>query len=189
MTSWSCSLHHRPGCESIPVPVRPSRASAPNAFVKATPVLKHRSASFVKSRFATPPLRHAQMGAKTFALGLLRLPSYDHRGTHQHGILKCGTHNRARCPFAKASVDTTKPAVGNSQAGSVRVKKMSDYLTILVTRPAPTVRPPSRIAKRRPSSIATGWIRVTAMSTLSPGMTISVPSGSFTTPVTSVVRK
>ena len=27
---------------------------------------------------------------------------------------------------------------------------------ILVTRPEPTVRPPSRIAKRRPSSIATG---------------------------------
>ena len=63
------------------------------------------------------------------------------------------------------------------------------YLMILVTRPAPTVRPPSRMAKRRPSSIATGWIRVTDMSTLSPGMTISVPSGSFTTPVTSVVRK
>ena len=34
------------------------------------------------------------------------------------------------------------------------------YLRILVTRPAPTVRPPSRIAKRRPSSIATGWIRL-----------------------------
>src|SRR6185312_10025757 len=63
------------------------------------------------------------------------------------------------------------------------------YLMILVTRPAPTVRPPSRIAKRRPSSIATGWISFTEMSVLSPGMTISVPSGSVTTPVTSVVRK
>src|SRR3954465_11350302 len=28
------------------------------------------------------------------------------------------------------------------------------YLTILVTRPAPTVRPPSRMANRRPSSTA-----------------------------------
>jgi hypothetical protein len=63
------------------------------------------------------------------------------------------------------------------------------YLMILVTRPAPTVRPPSRIAKRRPSSMATGWISFTEMSVLSPGMTISVPSGSVTTPVTSVVRK
>ena len=30
------------------------------------------------------------------------------------------------------------------------------YLRILVTRPAPTVRPPSRIANRKPSSIAIG---------------------------------
>src|SRR3954468_12458383 len=63
------------------------------------------------------------------------------------------------------------------------------YLVILVTRPAPTVRPPSRMAKRRPSSMAMGWMRVTFISVLSPGMTISVPSGRSTTPVTSVVRK
>src|ERR1035438_510596 len=63
------------------------------------------------------------------------------------------------------------------------------YLMIFVTRPAPTVRPPSRIAKRRPSSMAMGWIRSTCISVLSPGITISVPSGRFTTPVTSVVRK
>ena len=64
-----------------------------------------------------------------------------------------------------------------------------DHLVILVTRPAPTVRPPSRIAKRRPSSMAMGWISSTDISVLSPGMTISVPSGRVTTPVTSVVRK
>ena len=64
-----------------------------------------------------------------------------------------------------------------------------DHLVILVTRPAPTVRPPSRIAKRRPSSMAIGWISSTIMSVLSPGMTISRPSGRVTTPVTSVVRK
>ena len=63
------------------------------------------------------------------------------------------------------------------------------YLVILETTPAPTVRPPSRIAKRRPSSIATGLIRVTAILTLSPGITISTPSGSSTAPVMSVVRK
>ena len=57
------------------------------------------------------------------------------------------------------------------------------------TTPAPTVRPPSRIANRNPSSIAIGAIRSTVSDMLSPGITISVPAGSVTFPVTSVVRK
>ena len=48
---------------------------------------------------------------------------------------------------------------------------------IVATRPDPTVRPPSRIAKVRPCSIAIGWISSMVISTLSPGMHISVPSG------------
>ena len=60
---------------------------------------------------------------------------------------------------------------------------------ILVTTPAPTVRPPSRIANRSPSSIAIGVISSIYNWMLSPGITISVPAGSFTLPVTSVVRK
>lgn len=64
-----------------------------------------------------------------------------------------------------------------------------DQAVILVTWPAPTVRPPSRMANFRPSSMATGWMSSTFISVLSPGMTISVPSGRVTTPVTSVVRK
>ena len=63
------------------------------------------------------------------------------------------------------------------------------HLMILTTRPAPTVRPPSRIAKRKPSSIAIGFPSSTVMVTLSPGITISVPAGNCTVPVTSVVRK
>src|SRR5690606_31516704 len=63
------------------------------------------------------------------------------------------------------------------------------YFRILATTPAPTVRPPSRMAKRRPSSMAIGTMSSTSSCTLSPGMTISLPSGSFTVPVTSVVRK
>ena len=63
------------------------------------------------------------------------------------------------------------------------------YSRIFVTTPEPTVRPPSRIAKRRPSSHAIGVINVISMSMLSPGMTISTPSGSLMLPVTSVVRK
>src|SRR5215472_1030778 len=50
------------------------------------------------------------------------------------------------------------------------------YLMISVTTPAPTVRPPSRIAKRRPWSMAIGWISSIFMLVLSPGMTISWPS-------------
>ena len=63
------------------------------------------------------------------------------------------------------------------------------YSMIVATRPDPTVRPPSRIANVRPCSIAIGWISSMVISTLSPGMHISVPSGRLITPVTSVVRK
>ena len=70
-----------------------------------------------------------------------------------------------------------------------RRRTTTSYLMILVTRPAPTVRPPSRMAKRRPSSMAIGLINSTVIWVLSPGMHISVPSGRLTVPVTSVVRK
>src|SRR3984957_4300002 len=63
------------------------------------------------------------------------------------------------------------------------------YLRIFVTRPEATVRPPSRMAKRRPSVMAMGLPSSTVMSVWSPGMTISVPSGREMVPVTSVVRK
>jgi hypothetical protein len=62
------------------------------------------------------------------------------------------------------------------------------YSIIFATTPAPTVRPPSRIAKRVPASIACGVPNVTIIVTLSPGITISTPAGSSMSPVTSVVR-
>ncbi len=62
------------------------------------------------------------------------------------------------------------------------------YSRILVMTPAPTVRPPSRMANLEPCSSATGTIRVTVRLTLSPGRTISTPEGSCTSPVTSIVR-
>jgi len=64
-----------------------------------------------------------------------------------------------------------------------------NYSTMEATTPAPTVRPPSRMAKRSFSSMAIGTISWTFIVTLSPGITISTPSSSVTTPVTSVVRK
>jgi hypothetical protein len=49
------------------------------------------------------------------------------------------------------------------------------YAIISLTRPAPIVRPPSRMAKRWPFSIATGAITFISTETLSPGITISTP--------------
>ena len=63
------------------------------------------------------------------------------------------------------------------------------YVRMSLTTPAPTVRPPSRMAKRNSFSNAIGVINSTCTATLSPGITISVPAGNVTTPVTSVVRK
>ena len=70
-----------------------------------------------------------------------------------------------------------------------RTRLNASYSMTLDTTPEPTVRPPSRIAKRRPCSMAMGVISVISMSMLSPGITISTPSGSLMLPVTSVVRK
>ena len=63
------------------------------------------------------------------------------------------------------------------------------YCTISAMVPAPTVCPPSRMANRKPFSIATGVINSITRLTLSPGITISVPAGNSATPVTSVVRR
>ncbi len=63
------------------------------------------------------------------------------------------------------------------------------YSMTSLTTPAPTVRPPSRIANLNSFSNAIGVINSMLIDTLSPGITISTPSGNVTTPVTSVVRK
>jgi len=60
---------------------------------------------------------------------------------------------------------------------SARTEVRAGYSTISVTLPAPTVRPPSRMAKRRVFSMAMGQMSSTFMAMLSPGRTISTPSG------------
>ncbi len=90
-------------------------------------------------------------------------------------------------PFAAASDQGVAPAIKPGRL--THTCGQVTYLMIFATTPAPTVRPPSRMAKRRPSSMAIGWISSTSIDTLSPGITISTPSFSFTVPVTSVVRK
>ena len=69
------------------------------------------------------------------------------------------------------------------------VNSKTYYSTISDTVPAPTVLPPSRIAKRSPFSIAIGAISSISIWMLSPGITISTPDGKCATPVTSVVLK
>lgn len=76
-----------------------------------------------------------------------------------------------------------------ARPAKTRRQLVDAYSLISVTVPAPTVRPPSRMANRTPFSIAIGAISSTSRFTLSPGITISVPSGSSEEPVTSVVRK
>jgi len=113
------------------------------------------------------------------------------------------THRERRCltpecgyrgsPPRRAPARPAHPAPGTTKGPDPKVRPLCQeaeaYLMIFVTVPAPTVRPPSRMAKPRPSSMAIGWISSTVTSVVSPGMTISVPSGSVMTPVTSVVRK
>ena len=84
-------------------------------------------------------------------------------------------------------------AFGASQYNSIswhNILSNSFYYSIISEMtPAPTVRPPSRIANRNSFSRAIGVINSASIATLSPGITISTFSGRFTTPVTSVVRK
>ncbi|MBF8270955.1 MAG: hypothetical protein HW380_60 [Magnetococcales bacterium] len=82
---------------------------------------------------------------------------------------------------------TTLPAA--APARHRKTPLLGFYCKTSLTTPAPTVRPPSRMAKRRPFSMAIGAISSTSNVTLSPGMIISVPSGNFKIPVTSVVLK
>lgn len=70
--------------------------------------------------------------------------------------------------------------------GAVRMALPTHYCQAPLSEhgraPAPTVRPPSRMANRRPGSMGTGWMSSKLAVTLSPGITISTPSGSSTLP-------
>ena len=72
------------------------------------------------------------------------------------------TSSERRSPLARSGTPTPRSPCRAAAGGSWREHRRStppqlrNYLTILVTDPAPTVRPPSRIAKRRPSSMAMG---------------------------------
>ena len=131
------------------------------------------------------------------------------RGRHQHGenSRSEGDHPRIRTTlpsrlglpvgvftptfYIHSSVHTLwiLRVAEATEKSTIASGRNSPQATISPTRPAPTVLPPSRIAKRMVFSMAIGVINSTSTFTLSPGITISTPCGSLTTPVTSVVRK
>src|SRR5438034_10441897 len=75
-----------------------------------------------------------------------------------------------------------RPIVPALTVPAVEADDLSHWMTS-VEVPAPTVRPPSRMANLRPFSIAIGVISSIVRATLSPGITISTPSGRDATPV------
>ena len=91
--------------------------------------------------------------------------------------------------FLALAGNYNKKSRRNAPALSIQLLFTNHYSMISVTTPEPTVRPPSLIANLSPSSIAIGVISLIVMTTLSPGMHISVPSGRLRSPVTSVVLK
>ena len=122
--------------------------------------------------------------------------------TLSHRFVCCsvvGAIIAAPIPFVKSNffsvlkkilaVSTIFPSGKGKGRAEARPFMRANYSLMPMTTPEPTVRPPSRMAKRRPFSMAMGVISSTSMSTLSPGMHISVPSGRVMMPVTSVVRK
>ena len=125
----------------------------------------------------------------------IRLKDYDYS---QNGACFITIYVKDRHELLGAIVGTSpslhdfkklRPRFSFQKIGAFKLCANRDYLLMPITTPEPTVRPPSRIAKRRPSSMAMGVISWTSISTLSPGMHISMPSGREMTPVTSVVRK
>ncbi len=100
------------------------------------------------------------------------------------------TRSRALCRIDNFSGRLIEnPGIVRLQSNSNLFVEHNFYSIISATVPAPTVRPPSRMANRSPFSSATGVISVMSSDTLSPGITISTPEGSSADPVTSVVRK
>ena len=94
-------------------------------------------------------------------------------------------------PFCQNYSFLKLPDTRRCREESVYLSDISNlnYSKISPTTPEPTVRPPSRIAKRRPFSQAIGVMSSTFMLTLSPGRHISTSSGRLMIPVTSVVLK
>src|SRR5205085_9770729 len=126
-------------------------------------------------------LRGQRNRSRHFRSGALRRVDDLRRGLVEHAVVVRFESDADL--FVHHFLFAFKEQLSRRDAGSY------NYSTMSVTVPAPTVRPPSRMAKRSPFSIAIGAMRLMVSDVLSPGITISAPCGSSAVPVTSVVRK
>jgi hypothetical protein len=111
-----------------------------------------------------------------------------HLGQYFFSSIRCGSLRRLLLVLYVRSLQSGQARVARIRLSPLRAILGRAYATTCVITPEPTVRPPSRTAKRSCSVSATGMISLIFISMLSPGMTISTPSGSSISPVTSVVR-
>ncbi len=104
-------------------------------------------------------------------------------------LLKLNFVRRVPLILGRCIIPSLAFSTGKSDKYSIHNKPLDIYSIISPITPAPTVRPPSRIANLSSFSIAIGAINSTLMVALSPGIIISTPSSRVNTPVISVVRK
>src|SRR3546814_289860 len=95
-------------------------------------------------------------------------------GLVKHPVIECLQANPYILRFHRRYRQSKEPAPRGNKTGPPDSleresggRKFLYYFMICATTPAPTVRPPSRIAKRRPWSIAIGAISFTPSVTLS----------------------
>ena len=132
-----------------------------------------------------------------YLIMLVRVFIYEWRAAYCKPFFACWQGYRSN-DMRAASLSCLNDAFGRLIKNTMVISLKADadfllghaitYSIILVTTPAPTVRPPSRMANFEPCSNATGTINSTVRFTLSPGITISTPSGRAMFPVTSIVR-
>src|SRR5262249_39294044 len=144
-----------------------------------------RQAAALRMTFA----RATRMSFHFFVRGVLAARPAELLGLHAFGVLLFVFRRCVVAIFAIATLQRDDFPHDSFSLFPEIFSPKPNYSMTSVTAPAPTVWPPSRIAKRNPFSSATGVIKLTSQLTLSPGITISTPVGSFTSPVTSVVRK
>ena len=145
--------------------------------------------SFTKKK---APLKGGGVGKRTMRLSPNRLPGRPRFGAFTLSLSKTALKGRLRRLRRPRRPGHRIPDIKKERyvCRSFWLRLVTfDYSSIAVTTPEPTVLPPSLIANLRPASIAIGVISSMSIRMLSPGMHISTPSGSFTVPVTSVVRK
>ena len=144
------------------------------------------SGGFVSEASAFSEIRYggkrlgAEKGSLSLRSGLPGLPS------SQFSVF---SRRSSRRPSPKTRKSGRRHFFAPSCARFPGARFLVPYSMTLATTPDATVRPPSRMANRSPCSIAIGVISVISIRMLSPGITISTPSGSLMVPVTSVVRK